>query len=582
MKKIICILLLSCMLLLSVSCNKTDQNGDGSDNQSSTPAPDDSSQSVDMTGKLVLSGENRYRVIYAPDTKRMALRIQDKLTALDPSSSSEIGYYKLLSDKSTEDDGSLEILVGLTNREASATAATLLSSYLDYAISVSDKKIAIVANTPERLEEAVDKFVSLIKAYGSGTKTALAYDGEKTIIDNYSGYAHASLTLGDAPIKNFSVVIPENSAELEQGLAENIVNWLKTASGVVLQIRKDTETEQKNEILIGATNREASADIKNGTTVFEDSHYCIRMSGGKLVIAASSKRGYGRAFSNFKTELINNQSNIKDGTDIMNTQTTRSLDGKNILFMGNSFVYYGFCIIEGNQKSVDHGYLYQICKANGDEVNVYDYVWGGKDLKWIYDNHLSVADPEFLKTIDIVFMSEAGNNNASLIEDIEEIQALFPETTEFYYMSHAYVHQANTTHIKDAFPKLIEKGIPVGDWGAIAYDLWRGAVKFPESKITYNKETFIKNKGDTYHQNMLSGYLTAQMAYCLATGVSAVGQDYSFCCDTSINSQFDVNKFIENHYNEGTTNMDMVFESAYDMLEIQKLIDEYIDRVNFS
>ena len=43
-----------------------------------------------------------------------------------------------------------------------------------------------------------------------------------------------------------------------------------------------------------------------------------------------------------------------------------------------------------------------------------------------------------------------------------------------------------------------------------------------------------------------------------------------------------VNSYIEKHYNEGTTNMDKVFESAYDMLEIQKLIDEYIDRVNFS
>ena len=185
-------------------------------------------------------------------------------------------------------------------------------------------------------------------------------------------------------------------------LANSIVDWLKTASGVVIPIKNDTEPEKQNEILIGKTNRAASADITDGTTVLEDSHYCIRMTNGKLVIAATNKRGYSRAFATLKTELINNQSNIKDGTDIMNTQVTRSLDGKNILFMGNSFVYYGFCVIEGNQKSTDKGYLYQICKNNGDEVNVYDYVWGGKTLKWIYDNHLSVADPEFLKSIDFV------------------------------------------------------------------------------------------------------------------------------------------------------------------------------------
>lgn len=579
MKKILCLFLLATLLLLSVSCNQSEDAPDGSGIQSNSP--DDTDEIIDISGKLVLSGENRYRVIYAPGTKKMALKIFDKLTALDPRSSSEIGYYQLLDDKSTADDGTPEILVGLTNREESEKASETLSSYLDYAISMSDKKIAIVANTPERLEEAVNRFIKLIEAHGSGDNTVLTYGGEKAILDSYSDYLHPSLTLGDTPIKNFSIVISENATEIEQSVANSLVDWLKTSTGVILQIRNDTEAEQQSEILIGKTNRAASADITDGTTVLEDSHYCIRMNGGKLVIAATNKKGYSRALSNLKTELSNNQSNIKDGTDIMNTQTTRSLDGKNILFMGNSFVYYGFCVIEGNQKSTDQGYLYQICKANGDDVNVYDYVWGGKTLKWIYDNHLSVADPEFLKSIDIVFMSEAGNNNASLVEHIEEIQALFPNTTEFYYISHAYVHQANTTHIKDAFPKLIEKGIPVGDWGAIAFDLWRGAVKFPESKLTYNKETFIKNKGDSHHQNMLSGYLTAQMAYCLATGVSAVGQDYSFCCDTSVNSQFDVDKFIEKHYNEGTTNMDKVFESPYDMLELQKLIDKYIDEYNY-
>ena len=611
MKKLLSLALLVLLLAFCVSCKNDSadtNNGSPADkssvddatehptdkgnttdntNQTDEQLPDGDAEntgdaSADIDGKLLLSGENRYRVIYASGSKKMALKIQDKLISLDPLSFTEIGYYKLSSDESTTDDGTPEILVGITNREESLEAAKLLKTYLDYSISTIGNKIVIVANTPERLESAVEEFLSLIEAVESGDNTLLLYRGDEQINNEYSDYPYDKITFGDISVEEFEIVIPDNAKDEEKEIANRIRDWLRTAVGVTLEIKTDASPESDYELLIGATNRAASASVVTPDTPLENGHYCLKLQNGKLVIAAGNKKGYVLAFSNLKGEINQNQNNLMNGTDIMNTQTIRSLDGKNILFAGNSFVYYGYCVIEGNQKSTDYGYLYEICKANGDNVNVYDYVWGGKDLKWIYDNHLSVADPEFLKTIDIVFLSEAGNNNAELVEDIEEIMALFPENTECYYMSHAYAHQANSANILASLPRLVEKGIPVGDWGAIAFDLWTGKVKFPESKLTYNKETFIKNNGDYHHQNMLSGYLTAQMAYCLATGVSAVGQDYSFCCDTNVNPAFDVNAYIEKHYTPGSTNMDKVFESPYDMLEIQKLIDKYIDDYNFS
>lgn len=591
-KKFLSLALIALMLTLFCACNSsgdTEQTSGDTDKPTEevTNAPTDApvnngDVNVAPDGAVQLSGSNRFKVVYAPGAKKMGLKIQDELIALDPLSSTEIGYYKLLADETNAADGTPEILVGITNRAESISSAAELPTYLDYAIYRIGNNIAIIANTPERLEEAVDKFISLIEVRTEADSKQLFYTGGEVLLDSYTDYSIADLKLGDTPIHEFSVVISANASELDKSIAENLLGWFRTVSGAQPALTTDAAAEEEFEILIGSTARDATADLANGSTVLGDAHYCLRMKDGKLVLAAADERGYARALAELRSMITENEGVLPNGTDILDTEAIRSLDGKNILFVGNSFVYYGRCIVEGDQKNVDKGYLYEICKRNGDDVNVYDYVWGGKDLKWIYDNHLSTADPEFLASIDIVFMSEAGNNNGGLISDIEEIQSLFPATTEFYYMSHSYVYQANSDKIIAALPKLVERGIPVGDWGAIVYDLWTGALKFPESEISYNKQTFVKNKGDTFHQNMLSGYITAQMAYCLATGKSAVGQDYSFCCDPSVNPAFDADAFIADHYEEGTTNMDKVFASRYDMLEIQKLIDAYIDRYNYS
>jgi hypothetical protein len=67
------------------------------------------------------------------------------------------------------------------------------------------------------------------------------------------------------------------------------------------------------------------------------------------------------------------------------------------------------------------------------------------------------------------------------------------------------------------------------------------------------------------------------MAYCVVTNKSAVGQNYSFCGDTSIHKFFDFDEFIGAHYDSShSTNFPQVFESETDMRGIQMLIDEYI------
>ena len=277
-----------------------------------------------------------------------------------------------------------------------------------------------------------------------------------------------------------------------------------------------------------------------------------------------------------------------------NTSDIISLDGKKVAFIGNSFIYYGNCVINGGQGSTDTGYFYQLARANGESVTVYDYVYGGRNLAYIYNNTLKSLSASVLADIDYVFLSEAGENNSAIIRDLTNIMDLFPEKTQFLYLCHSYTYYKGHSNITGAFSRMQELGISVVNWGELVYRVSNGSDAVSGATETYNKETFVKNNsgatngsgvvgagssGDSHHPNPLSGYLTALMAYTAITGRSAVGQPYAFCSDSSIHRYFDLNAFEKAHYNGSkTTNFREVFASESDMRGLQMLADAYITK----
>lgn len=474
-KKILSLILVVLMLTLFCACNTDTENGsDDISTAAPTDSTDDKGGDVTATepdipapdlpdGSILISGKNRYKVIYATGGKKLATPLYNQLVKSDKLAEGSSKYYTFASD-ALEDDGSPEILVGATNRELSAKAAAMLSSSRDYVILAEGNKIAICANTEAYLEKAVEDFISKLSVL---EEYHVIYTNEKEYLVKY-----------------------ERPAEI-------------------------------------------------------------------------------------------------------------SLDGKQVMFIGNSFVYYGNCVTyaadDADRHVLDDGYFSQICKANGENVDVYNYTWMAKSLDWIYENQLTKEDSSFLEQFDYVFISESGSNNANIVSIVKQITDLFPDTTDFVYLIHNFHASNNHTNIFRACEnEFIDMGIEVANWGGLVYDVWTGKTKVPDSTLNYNKETFVKcNTGvshnpadcnvgagrpsDNYHENPLAGYVTAQMAYCVITNKSAVGQDYSFCGDTSIHKFFDFDEFIDAHYDDDhSTNFPEVFESETDMRGIQMLIDEYI------
>lgn len=276
------------------------------------------------------------------------------------------------------------------------------------------------------------------------------------------------------------------------------------------------------------------------------------------------------------------------------------LSGKKIIFIGNSLIYHGGCVIPGQARQNDYGYFYQLCKVNGADVTVtdctygnhqlYDFVTtdktaGGRNCPGIGKDLLGGLD---LGSYDYVIMSEAGNYfgessaNGSTVQSFRAIKKRFTDAgsnAKFVYLIHSHAYTKGTPYYKESLVQaeaLKKEGVIIVNWGALIYDLYKGTAKISGSSIKYAKSTFI-NTVDGHHPNPLSGYVTAQMVYCAITGESAKGQPYSFC-----DKIYGFNSYIKSYYGNDSskTNFPAVFASKTDMDGIHLLMDEYIRKYN--
>ena len=70
------------------------------------------------------------------------------------------------------------------------------------------------------------------------------------------------------------------------------------------------------------------------------------------------------------------ETKIEETTEMEEIKENVSLDGKRVIFIGNSYVYYGRTVINQStsvmtqaERENDKGFFYQLCKENGYEIN---------------------------------------------------------------------------------------------------------------------------------------------------------------------------------------------------------------------
>ncbi len=293
-------------------------------------------------------------------------------------------------------------------------------------------------------------------------------------------------------------------------------------------------------------------------------------------------------------------------------EPTSVLDGKKVIFIGNSFVYHGQTVFDRGwsdyfqeERENDEGYFYQLCRENGAGVSVTNWTFGShnltnfcqhpcnnKNCKEYGSDHLNdLTDPYY----DYVILStgrKSSTTEEAFLGSMETLMAFFREANpdvKFVYLCCSGSHNIS---VEPSFPvnvlnnlkTIAEWGVTVVDWGKLVADIINGETEVPGAAETYSKNSFIvyNSNKDGYHPNQLTGYITSLMTYCAITGESAVGQPYSFCSDTSLSSKFSFSNYISEHYKfSTTTNYPEIFESDADMNGIQTLIDQYLEEKAF-
>jgi hypothetical protein len=138
MKKSIIILISLLLALLLIGCDKGGETPTDAPTENLSEKPTESEAPAEIPeGAVILSTEAGLRVIYAEGSFDGANLIYGKLMDIDPEAYNQIGYYTMVkADKSYADDGKLEVLIGMTGKDASEKSRESLGTYLDYTVSV--------------------------------------------------------------------------------------------------------------------------------------------------------------------------------------------------------------------------------------------------------------------------------------------------------------------------------------------------------------------------------------------------------------------------------------------------------------
>ncbi len=281
-----------------------------------------------------------------------------------------------------------------------------------------------------------------------------------------------------------------------------------------------------------------------------------------------------------------------------------TLDGKRIIFIGNSYVFYGNAVIrvgcdkiEESDRQNDLGYFYQLCRLNGESVSVTNWTFGGHGLSDIFGGTCGMSKKEccgqnheaYLENryYDYVIVSPSGGRRSAdrFFTDMRYIKAFFERenpNAKFVCLGNLGAHgyssfKLDLPLIYNSYGKLSHEGWIIADWGGIVNGILDGKTKLDYEGEPINKDSFIVNRteNDGFHPNMLSGYITALVAYCAITQKRALGQPYSFATDKNLAKEFDTDTYITEKYayNGGKTNFHKLLNSEPFIRAIQKQID---------
>ena len=278
------------------------------------------------------------------------------------------------------------------------------------------------------------------------------------------------------------------------------------------------------------------------------------------------------------------------------TAAMEALNGKRVIFFGNSHTYYSKCVIDKGQSTTltgrtnDQGLFYQLCKAKGIEVEVTNYAFGVHQLSDFYSgscaagkhdgyDHMADFNGDFNYDYVIIQQGTKDDNN-DLVGDVEKLVAPFKQANpdaKVIFLVHQLAYTRDYKWLEKV-SLLKDASVTVVDWGGMLHGILQGTETVPGTQQTFGANSFIisKSASDGYHPNLLVGYITALMTYCAITGEKAEGQPWKFPNNPVI-GETAITAYRASYYTyDKNTNFDTVLLSKEEMVGFQKLIDSFM------
>lgn len=295
--RLLSILFCVCLLICSCTGEKPPEDGE------TTAGPDPSTPLM----TIITGGVGEYLLILPQDAD---MELQTAVSAFKSTVREHTGVsLRLLTDATPPRADEKEILIGATNRAASAAHSAGLKSN-DYSIAREGDTLVIAGGSTPALSTALDRLISSCFA-DAAVAEFLIY--AKDLTDYRANYPISSLTVNGKAIEAFRVVYPEGSFYLKQA-AEELVRDLAGKTGVLLSTVSDATAKENGvpEILIGATNRASAPlppadsaayrwDDATGLQIIGDSVYAT-MLGVKTFVSDLS--GTGTVGLTFPAETV--------------------------------------------------------------------------------------------------------------------------------------------------------------------------------------------------------------------------------------------------------------------------------------
>ena len=280
------------------------------------------------------------------------------------------------------------------------------------------------------------------------------------------------------------------------------------------------------------------------------------------------------------------------------------LDGKKIIFIGNSHTYHGNVVTQvynsnpyQDKRSNNKGFFWILCQRQGCEVEVTNWSFGSHSIKDFFDGpcdagrecqgeiHEYCLKDRYFDYVVLQCNAEGSMRGMGFLEYLKEAMDPFIEANPNVKFLMHVPHQAyvQNFHWIDKLQELTDADIRIANWGELCYDVVKGTAQVPGATQEYTYHSFVINwsEKDGFHQNILAGYLTSLMVYCAITGESAVGQPWEFTNDATLNPKFGWEKKKAEHYTyNDETNFVEIFQSEADMHGLQQLADQYLAKYN--